>query len=1052
MEAANVETDLESVPFTDKESDKISDTVRLDDDVEAPKTDVEESFEFINNGDIGDTNKSDVKNVTDEFNVSTSKDIISLDSNVSLETSDQIVENSVSNIEETDQGLSVDNDPEQLLTEVSADDENLLDEIHSGSFNATSSPLGKSSSNLNRSVQSIEDSYEMLENETLEEEHEEDIEEEEEKDRTNDDHNDTIVLDDDDDDEDDVNDDSEDEDDHFENSDNDDDESLDGSDKDENHDYDHRDDDISTLSSDGDIEMIRKVPDRKPKIVARKKVVPVHRRLIKKSIKILTSSKPKRTMHLKSSSAITVTTEHPNGNTETISTEKTKEAEKMVQMFSNESVEDDDDVCLIEDSPVKVNGKHETEDIESVEQKIKIEQMEIEDNIESEIVDKQEDVETLKTEDNVEVNGVEDDLSSNKLQPPTTTESIVIVAEPVATTTDSSSKEATLPTVPITVETPAETVSNTKPNHKRSRSTSPTDDVQPTKRLKTELEQNFIGHNKRVQDYIDKTSNNSIDEINNHVVGLLAEVQELHAMAAAKEQEWNNILYLKSVKEEIICRLTRRKSVMEISSSKVGEVEDYTILEQQPSISQKITKENRNSTSINHSANVSHSQNAYLRNLSTTEAAKLINNRADMSTSDLDEERVIAAKMHSILFSRNILPKPELAGRSSPTINHLTSLTSANMQQIQQQQQQKAQQQFIEQQQQIYQQHTEHLNGHHQVGRQGAIKDVKSIIEAFRQKNPERAPRRGRRLKGNSDGTVMSPRSTDGILSRQSVEGRVSELGLLLAKDISSRPSSADSSPGNSNLASTNNNISTANANIAFNDMLMQYAKLNERPADLLTNATMMRQQQQSGYPEVTLHPVSSQQNTVLHQSDSLQSNSLLHGILTKQNTRPSTTYNSFSPTLARLLTAPERITALPNNYRLPSSTPVQSKTGGMNLTKPRNEITITPVMSNPAMHQTILQQQLQRQQDSAARMKFPLIDDEADDSADRLVIDEGDVHNEQSATAGGREFPENEFPKCQGCKKHEAQFVCAGCENQWYCSRICQVSAWDEHCEMCSG
>lgn len=71
----------------------------------------------------------------------------------------------------------------------------------------------------------------------------------------------------------------------------------------------------------------------------------------------------------------------------------------------------------------------------------------------------------------------------------------------------------------------------------------------------------------------------------------------------------------------------------------------------------------------------------------------------------------------------------------------------------------------------------------------------------------------------------------------------------------------------------------------------------------------------------------------------------------------------------------PER-TPLPNNYRLPSSTPIQSKPSGINLTKPRNEITITPVnMSNPAIHQTILQQQLQRQQDSAAaRMKFPMM------------------------------------------------------------------------------
>lgn len=66
--------------------------------------------------------------------------------------------------------------------------------------------------------------------------------------------------------------------------------------------------------------------------------------------------------------------------------------------------------------------------------------------------------------------------------------------------------------------------------------------------------------------------------------------------------------------------------------------------------------------------------------------------------------------------------------------------------------------------------------------------------------------------------------------------------------------------------------------------------------------------------------------------------------------------------------------------------------------------------------------------------------EDEADDSADRLVIDEGEIHNEQSAPIVGREFPENEFPECQGCKKREAQFVCAGCGNQWYCSRVCQV------------
>lgn len=70
--------------------------------------------------------------------------------------------------------------------------------------------------------------------------------------------------------------------------------------------------------------------------------------------------------------------------------------------------------------------------------------------------------------------------------------------------------------------------------------------------------------------------------------------------------------------------------------------------------------------------------------------------------------------------------------------------------------------------------------------------------------------------------------------------------------------------------------------------------------------------------------------------------------------------------------------------------------------------------------------------------------DDEADDS-DRLVIDEGDQYSNSEliqALAGKlEELHENELPECQGCKKREAQFVCADCKRQWYCSRECQVN-----------
>lgn len=35
----------------------------------------------------------------------------------------------------------------------------------------------------------------------------------------------------------------------------------------------------------------------------------------------------------------------------------------------------------------------------------------------------------------------------------------------------------------------------------------------------------------------------------------------------------------------------------------------------------------------------------------------------------------------------------------------------------------------------------------------------------------------------------------------------------------------------------------------------------------------------------------------------------------------------------------------------------------------------------------------------------------------------------------------ERDNPRCQGCQERAAQFVCAGCGNQWYCSRDCQVN-----------
>lgn len=55
-------------------------------------------------------------------------------------------------------------------------------------------------------------------------------------------------------------------------------------------------------------------------------------------------------------------------------------------------------------------------------------------------------------------------------------------------------------------------------------------------------------------------------------------------------------------------------------------------------------------------------------------------------------------------------------------------------------------------------------------------------------------------------------------------------------------------------------------------------------------------------------------------------------------------------------------------------------------------------------------------------------------------MIDEG--KREEKRESDNNSDPGDEVPQCQGCNQKTAQFVCAGCGNQWYCSRDCQVSS----------
>ncbi|XP_077263940.1 uncharacterized protein LOC143898379 isoform X4 [Temnothorax americanus] len=304
-------------------------------------------------------------------------------------------------------------------------------------------------------------------------------------------------------------------------------------------------------------------------------------------------------------------------------------------------------------------------------------------------------------------------------------------------------------------------------------------------------------------------------------------------------------------------------------------------------------------------------------------------------------------------------------------------------------------------------------------GRQGAIVDVRSIIADHRLKHPETVPRRGRRMRNSNVNINLG------------AGGAMVETG----HNADSRPSSTESCKSNPSASDSMN----------YKDMLVQFAKISQQGESIKVP---------QNYPDVTLHPVtpSSAQNT------SQPTSSLLHGILTKAQTPRSTT---FSPTLARLLTAPERersspaVAAAAAAAAASASMSQQSATTqhllqayqGSNLvsindllssSKARTEITITPVVNTPA------------QSHSNDLIQVEDVEEET------TVIDDRDRKGNSMVGREGKQVVKDNPPspsappKCQGCIIRPAQFVCAGCGNQWYCSRSCQLAAWTTHSDHC--
>lgn len=219
-----------------------------------------------------------------------------------------------------------------------------------------------------------------------------------------------------------------------------------------------------------------------------------------------------------------------------------------------------------------------------------------------------------------------------------------------------------------------------------------------------------------INDYIQTATKNNIDEIQRHTEQLLAEIQTLRELAQKKEHEWNNILHLKKVKEEILLRLLRRKQVL--SFEKSAEVNggdrtdpfDY----------------------LNQAKNLAIDKSDEISGLAIKQpgssSSPMLQPVMPVTThfnpmSGLPPPYDKAAHMQSMpkpVFPQPMMMPGPLQGFPRDMNGQLTNSFGMPM------------------------------------GRQGPTKDVKSIIADYRQRNPDVTPRRGRRMKSILNPNMMN--------------------------------------------------------------------------------------------------------------------------------------------------------------------------------------------------------------------------------------------------------------------------------------------------------
>lgn len=522
----------------------------------------------------------------------------------------------------------------------------------------------------------------------------------------------------------------------------------------------------------------------------------------------------------------------------------------------------------------------------------------------------------------------------------------------------------------------------------------------PFKKLCQEIEKNYPGHDNMLTEFIQNTTKNNVDEIQKSTELLLSEIQTLRELAQKKEHEWNNILHLKKVKEELLLRLLRQKQVLAFEKSVevngTERPENYDFLNQPKNYA--IDK----SDEISGVAIKPPPMNTPpLQPPMQAPVLPVSSHYSPIGVLPPPYDK--AAHLHNMQnIQKNMFPGPMMLPNIPGFPRDLNGQMSTNF--------------------------------GLPMGRQGPTKDVKSIIADYRQRNPDITPRRGRRMK-----SILNPNSI--MTPPRAIAPKVGDLTNLNLSNMNNL----------NNLGMIFNNLDmnqkamlerlsqmqTTNLpnGVSFKDVLVQFSNLQPQNPNIIPCRPEMMPRAPDHHQ---LRPDVSRMN---RRDKAPTPHEELHIPI-----KPESRHASPTPRLPPPPPYPE-ISLMPvsssNQDQQATVTQQNSLLHGI-LTKNCGEITITPVQSSSSA--------ASQQAEPVAEKPEEVV--QLDDEETQLSDGEGSasVEGDERRLVIDETGTAEETPLCQGCRRRDAQFVCAGCANQWYCSRDCQVAAWDEHSEMCSG